>query len=665
MKQKSLALCLVLFTIVTILFVFPSTLNASAAEGFTVTAESTNGTPGGYAEVKVNIKNNPGIASLVVDVSYDSTYLTLSEVVLKDNDLNGALITTSTPVTNPQKISILHPNATFSANGVIATLRFSVSEEVAEGYFTEIALSYNPENVFDAQMNPVSLTTVGGGITITSGMPGDVNQDGKVTNMDAILLFRHVAGWSDPVDDQALDVNGDGKIGNMDAIVLFRSIAGWADVQIGYGNGWKLCKNHTLSHISRTEPTCQTEGVLEHWVCTKCQTKVSNPDTMQVVTDDALTISKRPHTEIVLNGYGASCSVAGKTDGLKCDVCHTVLQEQVPIAAKGHDFSKSCFCEACDVLAPDFKAISTATDLMNIEASMGGKYYLANDITLSTAVCLGKKLSASFTGILDGNGHSISNITGGAGYDGLFYQNAGTIRNLTISNVSCSFSSGKSNVTVIFGGITAKNSGSIINCTVTDATIRFNKKCDEYHLWIKDFKDYHYKATYEAAAIAAVNVGTIDNCRITGEVKFEVTTYVKANFGAISGFNQDTSYGIVTLDARLGAITANNLGTVRGCSVNAASLKSEQTANAHLTRGFSGAPTVPMKVLGTITFGSIIGENQGTALNNSGKRPVTTHENVRLGRKKHATASVAVKSEIGYGLIGHSTGGSHSGTIVN
>ena len=56
---------------------------------------------------------------------------------------------------------------------------------------------------------------------------GDVNGDGSVTNADAALLKRYIAGWSVSIDRNAADLNRDGSVTNADAALLNRYIAGW------------------------------------------------------------------------------------------------------------------------------------------------------------------------------------------------------------------------------------------------------------------------------------------------------------------------------------------------------------------------------------------------------------------------------------------------------
>ena len=52
---------------------------------------------------------------------------------------------------------------------------------------------------------------------------GDVNGDGKVTNLDAALTYACYNGTCQLTDEQkqAADVNGDGKVTNLDAALIY------------------------------------------------------------------------------------------------------------------------------------------------------------------------------------------------------------------------------------------------------------------------------------------------------------------------------------------------------------------------------------------------------------------------------------------------------------
>lgn len=62
---------------------------------------------------------------------------------------------------------------------------------------------------------------------------GDVNDDGKVNNLDRLILTRYLANWVDypeeSVDLITADVNCDGRVNNLDRVILSRYLANWVD----------------------------------------------------------------------------------------------------------------------------------------------------------------------------------------------------------------------------------------------------------------------------------------------------------------------------------------------------------------------------------------------------------------------------------------------------
>ena len=56
---------------------------------------------------------------------------------------------------------------------------------------------------------------------------GDVNGDGKVNGIDAIVLRQYLASWDVQLSLEAADVNGDDKVNGLDAILLRQYLAGW------------------------------------------------------------------------------------------------------------------------------------------------------------------------------------------------------------------------------------------------------------------------------------------------------------------------------------------------------------------------------------------------------------------------------------------------------
>ena len=61
---------------------------------------------------------------------------------------------------------------------------------------------------------------------------GDVDGNGKISSVDAVVLAQYLAGWGVKVNRATADCNGDGMLNALDAIMLAQKLAGW-DVVLG------------------------------------------------------------------------------------------------------------------------------------------------------------------------------------------------------------------------------------------------------------------------------------------------------------------------------------------------------------------------------------------------------------------------------------------------
>ena len=110
---------------------------------------------------------------------------------------------------------------------------------------------------------------------------------------------------------------------------------------------------HTLENWTVTKnPTCKEEGE-EKAICSSCGAPKTRP------------IDKLPHTEKTLEAVAPTCTECGKTEGVVCSKCWTVIVPQTRINPLGHDFGEPvvdeegeatctekgvahCFCSRCD-----------------------------------------------------------------------------------------------------------------------------------------------------------------------------------------------------------------------------------------------------------------------------------------------------------------------------
>ncbi len=104
--------------------------------------------------------------------------------------------------------------------------------------------------------------------------------------------------------------------------------------------------------------------------------------------------------------------------------------------------------------------IGTAQQLMDfaalVNAGNNGAYaVLTADIDMSGQSWAGISGNGSYTGVFDGKGYTISNL---AGTEGLFVNNAGTVKNVWLKNVSLTKDGGN------LGAVVGMNTGTVFNC---------------------------------------------------------------------------------------------------------------------------------------------------------------------------------------------------------
>ena len=78
---------------------------------------------------------------------------------------------------------------------------------------------------------------------------------------------------------------------------------------------------HTLEKVEAKDSTCMEEGNTEHWKCTVCGKLFSNSEGTTETTQEAVTISKKPHNLTAVTGKEATCTADGHKDYWYCSAC--------------------------------------------------------------------------------------------------------------------------------------------------------------------------------------------------------------------------------------------------------------------------------------------------------------------------------------------------------
>ena len=194
-----------------------------------IIVKSVKARAGQTIDIIIGITNNPGLASAKLKVIYDTNVLTLKNVT--DAGVLGS--TSHSPsLTSPYVLYWNNGSATedFTFNGTIATLTFEISDTAAKGYYP-ITLDFTEEDIFNVNMDVVTIYAVSGEIEITDVVYGDLDGDGKVNVKDNMYLSRYIAEWPGYTDDtvyaDAADLNNDAKVNVKDDMILARHIAEW------------------------------------------------------------------------------------------------------------------------------------------------------------------------------------------------------------------------------------------------------------------------------------------------------------------------------------------------------------------------------------------------------------------------------------------------------
>ena len=109
---------------------------------------SVNAEPGEKdVKVGIEIKNNPGIASITADIKFDTTALSLSNIEYNHEITQNASTLPINKSASPIRLSVVKNSGNIEGDCTLAELSFDIND-TAEGEY-EIALSYNPDDIYD------------------------------------------------------------------------------------------------------------------------------------------------------------------------------------------------------------------------------------------------------------------------------------------------------------------------------------------------------------------------------------------------------------------------------------------------------------------------------------------------------------------------------------
>ena len=182
----------------------------------TLTVSSATASQGKEVSLNVSLAGNPGIIGINFQITYDKTRLKLIGYA------DGAMKDWSVGIGESEK-AIWIDEAADVINGNILTLKFQVLDNAPDG-LAEVTVTGFKAAALDE--SAVNANIVAGGVTVTSRIPGDVNDDGEVDIFDCVRLKKYLAGFNVTINASNADVNGDGEVDIFDCVRLKKYLAG-------------------------------------------------------------------------------------------------------------------------------------------------------------------------------------------------------------------------------------------------------------------------------------------------------------------------------------------------------------------------------------------------------------------------------------------------------
>ena len=185
----------------------------------TLTVGQATAQPGQQVKLTVSLSGNPGLCGLNFTIDYDHTRLTLEDYDCLDSQLTAS--DWSLGLGEGEKALWLQSDAT-EAEGEILTLVFRVSGTAPLG---DTTVTLTDITGVDEEAKLLKPVCVSGGVTVSSGLLGDVNGDDRVTAADEKRLRRYLAGAKVAIETGNADMNGDGTVDLVDLMLLQKSLS--------------------------------------------------------------------------------------------------------------------------------------------------------------------------------------------------------------------------------------------------------------------------------------------------------------------------------------------------------------------------------------------------------------------------------------------------------
>ena len=186
----------------------------NAENTMTLEIGKASGVKGGKIVLPIKLRKNVGVSSMRLMADFDSSKLKLTGV--KDGDMKGWTFNSD------KNILIWYNEKDYTSNGTVVSLEF----EIIKNFTGDTSIGLKEATAAD-DTKEYNLTVNKGTISYSSRLPGDVNDDKKVSLVDLVRLCKYLAGYDVEIHALNSDVTADGKVSLVDLVRLCKYLAGY------------------------------------------------------------------------------------------------------------------------------------------------------------------------------------------------------------------------------------------------------------------------------------------------------------------------------------------------------------------------------------------------------------------------------------------------------
>lgn len=328
---------MVLSILMLVVTIIPSAYTNAAGE-FTVAGSTTNVKAGGEVSVDVNLMNNPGVCAINLYYTYDTSYLTLTNI---ENKVSKFTMTNDVT-------TVWDSTSNYTEDGTLATLTFKVAENAPSGDY-EIAIHFIDAS--NDNFQPVTAQTTAAMITVealpvaATGVTLNKNSLSLVTGANETLVAtvspdnvtNKTVTWSSS-DPSVATVDANGKVealkkGTVTITVTTKDGGFEAECTVTV-----VCGHSNTTTYPAVTSTCLVQGNEEYVICDDCGEVISGSadklplgghtgGTATCENKAVCTVCLQPYDEYAAHKLTHHSAVAanhnqgGNIEYWTCDVC--------------------------------------------------------------------------------------------------------------------------------------------------------------------------------------------------------------------------------------------------------------------------------------------------------------------------------------------------------